>query len=162
MFQTKKRGRPLKDSTAEEEEWLAEFFQRPEITKHSPRRKDNVYVGKVDGERRYLQVRYLLWTIREVLSIANGSDVLEASETFVAKFNKELTFRQAYDFLKKHKEIKWNQNIPHESCTCEVCENTKLFIRGLNPKIKSSSKLPEDEKKIADQFTCNKTIRTKN
>ena len=93
------------------------------------------------------------------VNIANGSDSIEGAESFVAKFEKKLTFRQIYNFLKKHKEIKWNQNIPHESCTCEVCENTKLFIRGLNSKIKSPTKLPEDEKKIVDEFTCEKTLR---
>ena len=120
----------------EEEEWLSEFFKRPGIIRHSPQRKDNVYIGKVDGERKYLQLRYLLWTIKEALTIANGSDSIEGAESFVTKFEKKLTFRQIHNFLKKHKEIKWNQNIPHESCTCEVCENTKLFIRGLNSKVK--------------------------
>ena len=61
--------------TKEEEEWLLEFFKRPDITRHSPRRKDNIYVGKVDGERNYLQVRSLLWTIKEALNIANWSDI---------------------------------------------------------------------------------------
>ena len=112
----------------------------------------------VDGQRKYLQVRYLLWIIKEALTIANRSDSIEGAESFVAKFEKKLTFRQIYNFLKKHKEIKWNQNIPHESCTCEVCENTKLFVRGLNSKIKNPTKLPQDEKKIVDKFTCKKTL----
>ena len=155
----KKRGRPVKEMSIEEEEWLSEFFKRPDITRHSPRRKDNVYIGKVDGERKYLQVRYLLWTIKQALTIANGSDSIEGAESFVAKFEKKLTFRQTYNFLKKHKEIKWNQNISHASCTWELCEITKLFIRGLNSKIKSPTKLPEDEKKIVDEFTCEKTLR---
>ena len=146
--------------TKEEEEWLLQFFKRPDITRHSPWRKDNIYVGKVDGERKYFQVRYLLWTIKEALNIANGSDITEGAESFVATFDKQLTFRQMYSFLKKHKEIKWNQNIPHESCTCEVCENTKLFIRRFNEKIKNASKLPEDEKKIVEKLTCQKTTRT--
>ena len=94
----KKRGRPAKEMSNEEEEWLSEFFKRPDITRHSLRRKDNVYIGKVDGERKYLQVRYLLWTIKEVLTIANGSDSIEGAESFVAKFEKKINFQANIQF----------------------------------------------------------------
>ena len=51
-------------------------------------------------------------------------------------------------------------NIPHVSCACEVCENTKLFIRGVN--VLLAEKLPIDEQKIIDKFTCAKDLRTAN
>ena len=128
------------------------FFERPDITRSSTRSKDNVYIGKVAGERTYLPVRYLLWTIKETQNIANHADKVETAETFINKFNKELTFRQIYSYLKKHKEIKWNAKIPHESCTCEICDNIKLFIRDINKNI--VSKIPEDCEKIDDRYTC--------
>ena len=58
-----------------------------------------------------------------------------------------------YSFLKKHKEIRWDKNIPHESCACEVCENTKLFVRGFNSVLPQSQRLPKDESNLADLFT---------
>lgn len=50
-----------------------------------------------------------------------------------------------------HKEIKWNCDIPHDTC---ACENITLLIRGLNPKL--AEKLPEDPDKVNDKFTCSK------
>ena len=149
----KKRGRPAKDISEVEEKWLDVFIDRADITRCSPRRKDSVYIGKIDGERKYLQIRYLLWTIRETLDIANNANKVETAETFFSAFGKELTFRQLYMYLKKHKEIKWNNEIPHESCTCEICDNLKLFIRGVNSKIEA--KLPENCEALVDLFTCN-------
>ena len=156
VFQ-KKRGRPTKEISQEEENWLDNFFERPDVTRHSPKRKDNVYVGKIEGERRYLQVRYLLCTIREVQCIANTRESEGVESSFFETFQKELTFRQVYTYLKKHKEIKWNRNVPHESCTCEICENIKLFVRSLNQHI--NQKIPEDERKIAETYSCSKENR---
>ena len=47
-----KRGRPLKDLN-EEKKWLETFFFCSEVSYTNPGRKDHVYVGKIDGERRY-------------------------------------------------------------------------------------------------------------
>lgn len=33
----------------------------------NPGRKDNLYVGKINDERKYKQKRYLLWTIRHLI-----------------------------------------------------------------------------------------------
>ena len=88
-----------KISEQEEENWLDNFFERPDLTRHSPKRKDNVYVGKIDGERRYLQVRYLLWMIREVQCIANTRESEGFESSFFETFQKELTFRQVYTYL---------------------------------------------------------------
>ena len=47
--------------------------------------------------------------------------------------------------------------MPHESCTCEICENIKLFVRSLNQHI--NQKIPEDERKIAETYSCSKENR---
>ena len=153
----KKGERPSKGSTEEELQWLTEFFKRPDITCQLPEKKDIVYIGRVNGEKKYLQKRYLLWTLREVLDILNG-DALSNSKYFKSKFRKSVSFPQVYSFLKMQKEIKWNRDIPHDTCACEVCENITLLIRGLNPKL--AEKLPEDPDKVIDKFTCSRKNRT--
>ena len=47
-----------------------------------------------------------LWTIKKTLGIINGSKLLESSEddNFCFQFEKDITFRQLYDVLKRHKE----------------------------------------------------------
>ena len=58
-------------------------MDRPDLSMMNPRKKDNVYVGKVDGERRYQQKRYLLWPMRDILNILNMYD---AEESYVQAF----------------------------------------------------------------------------
>ena len=52
--------------TEEEQEWLVNVFDHPGIT------YINVYVGKKDGKREYVQNCYLLWTLRDMLNSING------------------------------------------------------------------------------------------
>lgn len=154
-----KGGRPATNILSEDQrEWLVAFLDRIDISRQTPGRKDHVYVGKVDGERKYLQKRYLLWNLRDLLEVANGSDLLhEEGNTFTAKFGKKLKFSQLYQFLKLHKEYKWNRDLPHESCTCEVCENTRLLTTAINRKIRvADNKLPTSAKEIVEQFSCDR------
>ena len=81
-----------------------------------------MYLGKIDGESKHEQKQYLLWPLREIVSIANRNEA--SDESFESKCNKKLTFSQLYDFLKIHKEYVYNINIPHASCLCEICENS--------------------------------------
>ena len=67
-----KKGRKSKDLSEEQIAWLEQFLNRSDITYMNPGRKDNVYVGKINGERAYVQKRFLLWTIRDIVDIANG------------------------------------------------------------------------------------------
>ena len=53
-----------------------------------------------------------------------------------------------------HKVIKWNRDIPHISCACEVSQNITLIIRALNQKL--AEKLLEDLDKVIAKFTCSK------
>ena len=93
-FQFKKgsSGRPRKDLNKEEKDWLIEFLSRADLTYTNPERNDNVYIGKVDGEKVFRQKMYLLWNIRDILDIANGSGKIKISDTFFVKFEKKLTF----------------------------------------------------------------------
>ena len=127
------------------------------IELESPGRKDNVYIGKVDGEKVFKQKLYLLWNIRDVLDIANGSGKIKVPDTFFRKFEKALTFSQLYDFLKVHKEYAFNKNIPHGSCLCEICENTTLLAKGLNKVLENS--IPSNPHDLVEKFACNLSLK---
>ena len=122
----------------------------------NPGRKDNVYVGKINGERAYVQKRFLLWKIRDVVDIANGING-EANEMqkFSDVFESKLTFVQLYSYLKSHKQYVFNRDIPHSSCLCEICENAVLMAKGicksLNNKMKYVSTNPHD---LVEQYSC--------
>ena len=47
----------------------------------------------------------------------------EQYASFPETFRRDLTFRQLYEFLKRHKELAWNDQIPQSSSLCEICKN---------------------------------------
>ena len=75
QFQNK-RGRKKDELNDEEREWLIEFLDRSDTSYTTPGRKDHVYVGKIKGEKQYQQKRYLLWKLRDLHEIANGTTVI--------------------------------------------------------------------------------------
>ena len=49
---------------------------------------------------------YFLWTLNEILEIANGcSMVSNAEKSFVDVFGRKLSFCKLYDYVKQHKEL---------------------------------------------------------
>ena len=81
----------------------------------------NVYLGKFNKVKNLAQKRYLLWTIRDIMDIINGSKTVQSdapSDSFEAKFGKKMTFHQLYDLLKRHKQYVFNRKIPQWSCLC--------------------------------------------
>ena len=151
-FKKSARGRPHKDLNEEEKRWLIEFLARVNLTYTNPGRKDNVYIGKENGERIYKQKLYLLWNMRDIIDIANGTGKIEIANSFIQTFNKSLTFSQLYDFLKAHKEYSYNKNIPHGSCLCDICENCVLLAKGLNKKLEEP--LPTNPHDLVEKFAC--------
>ena len=69
------RGRPRKELSEEKKDWMIEFLGRSDMTYTNPGCQDNVYIGKADGERKYLPRQYLLWTWKDLLEIMNGSEL---------------------------------------------------------------------------------------
>lgn len=108
-----------------------------------------MYIGRVNRKKKYLQKQYLFWRVTEVLDFFNGDPVLH-SECLNSEFCKNCIISQVYFFLKTHKEIKLNHDIPHDTCAYEVCKNITLITRGLNPKL--VEKLPGDPDKVIDKF----------
>ena len=53
------RGDPRKELSEKEKDWMIEFLSRSDTTYINLGRQDNVYVGKVDGEQKYLPRQYL-------------------------------------------------------------------------------------------------------
>ena len=63
----------------EEQKWLVEFMDRSDI-----------YTNP--GSKEFIPKHYVLCTIREILQIADGPDMVKTCETFQVKFQKKLTF----------------------------------------------------------------------
>ena len=92
------------------------------------------------GKREYKQKRYLLWKLRDLLEIINGSKIItnENFPSFTEAFEHELSFHQIFNFLKIHKDVAYNSEIPQSSCLCEICENTLLLVKRINSSLTSS------------------------
>ena len=133
--------------------WLETFLFRIDVSCTNPGRKDHVYVSKIDDERRYKQRLYLLWTLRDLLDIINRTGKVDVTDTFYQNFKKFLTFSQLYDFVKYHKEHCYNQNIPHGSCLCEICENCVLVAKGFNTRLLYP--LPTNPYELIERFSWN-------
>ena len=58
-FQGKGGGHTKNVLTFAEEERLSAFLDPADISRQTPGRKDNVFIGKVNGEKQYTQKRYL-------------------------------------------------------------------------------------------------------
>ena len=76
---------------------MVDFLNEVDLMYAHPARADNVYIAKMDGERKYLSRQYRLWILR-------GS-LLQGSSRFVTFFLETLTFSQLYDFVKTHKQF---------------------------------------------------------
>ena len=65
-----KAGRPKNELTESEKEWLKNVLDKPNINV-SPGRKNHRYKGKVDGKSQYVEKLYFMWTLSDLLNIAN-------------------------------------------------------------------------------------------
>ena len=137
---TKKPGRPGNELCTDEIDWLSEFMERPDITYTNPGRRDQKYIGKENGKSKFVPIRYLLWTLRDLLDMINGCPLVaqEKFDGFVDIFDKKLTFRQLYNFVKSRKYFVFNRDIPHASCLCEICENIVYLAKSIDAKVKST------------------------
>lgn len=149
------RGRKFRALDEDQTAWLMDFLDRPDITLTNPGTKESVYIGKINGVSQFLQKQYLLWTLRDLLDIINGSDVSGIGvndNSFAEKFDEKLSLSQLYSFLKAKKQFVWNKNIPEVSCLCEVCENACLFAKGINKQLKLS--LPTNPHSLVEENSC--------
>ena len=148
-IEVNKGGRPEINLTEEQKRWLRKALDRPYLSMINPGKKDNVYIGKVDGERRYEQKRYLLWPMRDILKILNMSN---AEESQAQTFDHKLSFRMLHPFLNEHKQYIYNKRIPHSTCFCEICENTVLLSKGIARAFPSN--ITTNPHTIAEHYSC--------
>ena len=148
------RGRKWMVLSEEEKEWLLTFFNRPDITYINSDRKDNMNIGKENGIRRCVQKHYLLWKLRDLLSIINVVDIkgMVVAETYRDSFVYELSFSSLYGFIKAHKQFVFNRVIPQGSCLCEVRENACFLAKGLNKRFHLS--LSTDPHNLVKKNAC--------
>ena len=111
-------------------------MDRPDISYINPGKNDHSTL-KIRGERIYVQKRYLLWPLRDVLGMLNRTDSDSDGETIPSKFDKLLTLSVFYKFIKTRKQYIYNNKIPQNTCLCEICENTLLLSEELNSAGKS-------------------------
>ena len=90
-------------------------------------------------KRQYKQKRYLMWKIHDLLGIINESKIITNKQyaSFPETFQRCLKFRQLYVFLKGHKGIAWNDQIPQSSYLCKLCKNAVLLAKGINSSLRS-------------------------
>ena len=126
----------------------------------NPGRKYCVYLGKVDGDRKYEQLRYLLWTLHDLLEIINGNIFIENEESFITWNNgTPMTFAELYDFVKENKAYSFNRSIPHATCLCEVCENCVLLVKGFDKCKNISETLPTNPHDLVEKYACDSNLK---
>ena len=78
--------------------------------------------------------------------------MLDAEESYVQAFDDKLSIRMLHRFLNEHKQYIYNKCIPHNTCLCEICENTVLLSKGIASAF--SSNIPTDPHTIAEHYSC--------
>ena len=119
------------------------IYEQTQYCLYKPGEKDQQCIGKENGKSKIFPIRYLLWTIRDLLEIINGCSGIVQSEIddFTAIFDRILTFRQLYKFLKKHKEFVFNKGILQASGLCEICRNLIFLAKYQSLSMSMSPKL---------------------
>ena len=113
------------------------------------------------GKREYKQKWYLLRKLRDLLEIINGYKNITNEDflSFTEDLEHELSLCQMYNFLKMHKGLAYDSNIPHSSCLCEVCENASLLVKGTNSSLKSSDILSPTAHDLVETNTCDSSSK---
>ena len=75
------------------------------------------------------------------------------TDSFLKAFDKQLTFRQLYAFLKSRKELVFNRAIPQSSCLWEICKNILLLSKGIALSAKIA--LANNVQSLIEDFSCN-------
>ena len=99
--------------------------------------------------------------LRDLLEIINGSKSItnENFPSFTEAFEHETSFRQMFNFVKMHKEMAYNSDIPHSCCLCEVCKNVSLLAKGINSGLKSSNILSSSTHDLVETHTCDSSSK---
>ena len=108
----KKQGRPENALSDEKQTWLSKFVDRPDITYTNSGKNNQRYVGKENGKSVFVPIHLLNIYFFNGCSLAGEID----TDSYPKVFDKQLTFRQLFAFLKSRKELVSNRDIPQSSC----------------------------------------------
>ena len=100
-------GRPVNELSADEIEWLLEFMERPNVTYTNPGRKDQQYIGKENRKSKFVPIRYLLWTLRDLLDMVNECSLVveDGFNSFCDIFEKKTNFPPTLPLHQKPKAV---------------------------------------------------------
>ena len=62
-----------------------------------------------------------MWTLNDLLNIANESYPIKNESSFECSFNKKIKFHQLCKYIKSNGEYVYNRDIPQRSCLCKIC-----------------------------------------
>ena len=87
------RGRSRENLSDDKKAWLIQVLGRSDLTNTNTGRADNVYTNKIDGDRQYLSLQYLLWSLKYLHDILNGisASIGQAPPNFQTIFSEKLT-----------------------------------------------------------------------
>ena len=114
------------------------------------------------GKNQYVQKRYLMLTLNDLLNITNGSSLIKNESSFEFSFGKKIKFQQLYVYIKTNREYVYvyKRDIPQLSCLCEICSNVCFIAEVLNKKIESCNMVPMVPHSLVEKYTCNSSSRT--
>ena len=84
-----KAGRSKNELTESEKERLKIFLDKTDITYVTPGQKDHRYVEKIEGKSQYVQKQYLMWTLNDLLNMANESFLIKNKSSFEFSYSKK-------------------------------------------------------------------------
>ena len=90
-----------------------------------------------------------MWTINDLLNIANGSSLIKNESSFEFSFGKKIKFHRLYEYIKSNREYVYNRDIQQTSCLRKICENVFFVAKAFNKKIKSCKMEPTDLHSLA-------------
>ena len=79
---------------------------------------------------------------------------MQTEDSFMNEFGRKLLFHQLYELIKANKQYICNKNIPHSTCLCKICENTVVFMQGLNKSLPKELNVPSNPHDIVEKFSC--------
>ena len=112
--------------SAEFEERVIHFMERPDISYCKPGRADIVCCGKNDwGDKIYKSKHYILWTIQGMVELFNIENPLEKVPYYVV-----------HQIIKNKKHLFKIGESKDDDCRCKKCENVELLPSGIKQSLK--------------------------
>ena len=93
-----------------------------------------------------------MWTLNDLLNIANGSSLIKNESSFEFSFGKKIKFRQFHGYIKGNRKHVYNRDIPQSYCLWEICESVCFVAKALNKKIKRCNMVPTDPHSLAKKY----------